>query len=200
MILQLNKLLDHLLHQRNQRKTAKLVAFCNHHFIHQNHLNVLDLGCGNGMFAQSLSTCSEIDQVIGVDVIDYRKTDIPFYFYEQGSHIPFPADTFDLTFIVEVLHHTDNAIHLLNEAKRVTRNSIVIFEDIATSKTRLRFMEIFDILMNMRHGVHTPLNFKTESEWLAIFKQLSFSLEKILAYNFYSIYTPQICKAFWLRV
>lgn len=196
----LNNIIDKLLESRNRRKTDKLVSFCISNFLQGNNLSILDLGCGNGFFAKTLLSLTEVSKVYGVDVIDYRKTDIDFKLYDEGSKIPFDDNMFDYTFIIEVLHHSENAIHLLKEAQRVTKERIIIFEDIVTTKIRLKFMKMFDILMNMRHGVNTPFCFKSEIEWLSIFSNLNLNCENILDYNFYSVPTPQLCRVFLLKV
>lgn len=195
-----NTIIDKLLARRNAIKTKKLVSFCTRSFLTGADLSILDLGCGSGLFAKALQQLPNVSLVCGVDVIDYCKTDIPFKQYSEGSTIPCEDNSFDITFIVEVLHHSDNAIHLLTEARRVTKKSIIVFEDVVTSKLRLRFMRMFDILMNMRHGVNTPLNFRAEDEWLKIFSQLQLTHERTLDYSFYSVYTPQHCRVFLLKV
>ena len=196
----INPIIDKLLESRNKKKARKLISFCITNVLKGNNLSILDLGCGNGLFAHALQDVPNISKVCGVDVVDYRKTDIDFRLYKEGSQIPFDDDTFDITFIIEVLHHSEDAIHLLKEAQRVTNSQSVIFEDIVTTKRRLKFMKMFDILMNIRHGVNTPFCFKPEIEWLSIFSNLNLNCENILDYNFYSVPTPQLCRVFLLRV
>ena len=199
MVKVINNVIDRLVKDRNRKKTDKLISFCKDNFLKEANLSILDLGCGNGLFGKALQNLPQVSTVYGVDVVDYRKTDIDFKLYEEGSRTPFDDNTFDITFIIEVLHHSEDAIHLLREARRVTKGQIVIFEDIVTSTFRLKFMKMFDIIMNMRHGVNTPLYFKSEKEWLTIFSDLNLTCERVLDYSFYSIYTPQRCRIFFLR-
>lgn len=196
----LNAIIDRLLAGRNARKTAKLVAFCSDNILYGTGLTVLDLGCGNGLFCHALSELSLVSYAVGADVVDYRKESIDFQLHKEGEAIPFDDKSFDYTFIVEVLHHSDDPEHLLMEAVRVTRGSVVVFEDVVTSSIRLFFMRGFDILMNMRHGVNTPLNFKSEREWEQIFSRLNVSVQDIYDYSFYTMYSPQRCRVFILRV
>jgi ubiquinone/menaquinone biosynthesis C-methylase UbiE len=130
-------------------------------------------------------------------VVDYRKKPIDFQLFREGERIPFDDKSFDYTFIMEVLHHSDDPEHLLKEAVRVTRGSLVIFEDVVTSRSRLLFMYGLDILMNIRHGVNLPLNFRSENVWIQIFQQMNLSIRNIYDYSFYP---PQRSRVFVLDV
>ncbi len=196
----INHFIDKMLAGRNARKTDKLVLFCIENILSGNGLEVLDLGCGNGLFCHAISGLPSISHAVGVDVVEYCKVPINFQLYSEGQRIPVDDKSFDYTFIVEVLHHSDDAEHLLREAVRVTRGYLVIFEDVVTSGARLFFMRWFDTLMNMRHGVNTPLNFKSEDEWKLVFARLNLSIQQIYNYSFYKFYSPQKCRVFLLKV
>jgi len=196
----INAVIDKMLAGRNARKTEKLVSFCFNNILNGSGLDILDLGCGNGLFCHAISRLPAISHAVGVDVIDYCKVPIDFLLYSEGQRIPVEDKSFDYTFIVEVLHHSDDPEHLLREAVRVTRGYIVVFEDVVTSSTRLFFMRWFDILVNIRHGVNIPLNFKSEDEWKRMFTRLDLSVREMFNYYFYKIYTPQRCRVFLLKV
>jgi SAM-dependent methyltransferase len=195
----LNRYIDRLLEGRNARKTANVVDFCTSALLQGENLSILDLGCGNGLFTHALSALPAVTNVIGVDVIDYRKVPIDFCLYNEGNTIPFGDNSFDYTFVVEVLHHSDDPERLLREAIRVTRGHIVLFEDVVTGPIRLFFMRGFDILVNIRHKVNIPLNFKSENGWKSLFAKLGLTIEATYDYNFYTMPTPQHCRVFMLK-
>jgi SAM-dependent methyltransferase len=195
----INSFIDRLLEKRNSRKTAALIDFCVLNILHGHKMSILDLGCGNGLFGHALSSLPSVSAVVGVDVVDYRKAPVDFRLYREGNKLPFDDRSFDYTFIVEVLHHSENPVLLLQEAARVTRGHIVLFEDVVTGPVRLLLMRQFDILMNMRHGVNTPLNFKSESGWKELFLKIGLTLEATYDYCFYTIPTPQKCRVFVLK-
>ena len=193
----LNALLDKMLVGRNERKTTKVASFCDVNILVENGLTVLDLGCGNGLFCDAISKLSSVSRAVGADVVDYRKKPIDFQLFREGERIPFDDKSFDYTFIMEVLHHSDDPERLLKEAVRVTRGSLVIFEDVVTSRSRLLFMYGLDILMNIRHGVNLPLNFRSENEWIQIFEQMNLLIRNTYDYSFYP---PQRSRVFVLDV
>jgi ubiquinone/menaquinone biosynthesis C-methylase UbiE len=88
---------------------------------------VLDVGAGSGRFGKAIHERLNV-QVTGVDVCDYSDHTMPFFVYD-GTTLPFPDKSFDVVFFAFVLHHTRNQEALIQEARRVARKRIVIFED-----------------------------------------------------------------------
>lgn len=84
---------------------------------------------GSGIIAQSFQKFFRA-KVIGVDVEDQRIFPIQFQIID-GSHLPFLDNSFDIVLINYVLHHSKNPTALLNEAKRVTKDKVIIYEDLA---------------------------------------------------------------------
>jgi 2-polyprenyl-3-methyl-5-hydroxy-6-metoxy-1,4-benzoquinol methylase len=91
---------------------------------------VLDFGCGSGILAKKLKEKLNAD-VLGVDIADERIEKIPFQKFD-GRGISFRADSFETILISFVLHHTQNPMEILREAKRVAKK-IIIFEDLPES-------------------------------------------------------------------
>ncbi len=89
---------------------------------------ILDLGCGTGHIAARVRQDYKAE-IQGVDVARTQETDVPFCLFD-GNMLPFPDRSFDTTLIVYVLHHSMNPAQLLAEAKRVTSEYIIVYEDI----------------------------------------------------------------------
>jgi len=89
---------------------------------------ILDLGCGSGIIGKEFKDYFQAD-LIGVDIKDQRIVNIPFQLFD-GLHLPFLENSFDSVLISFVLHHAQDPIGLLKEAKRVTRNKIIVYEDL----------------------------------------------------------------------
>ncbi len=95
--------------------------------------DVLDLGCGIGVFTHLFYT--EGARAIGLDTEDlYLKKARELYPYLEfvkgrGEDLPFPSDTFHLVFSNEVLEHTDDDLMVLKESFRVLKPGgyLVIF-------------------------------------------------------------------------
>ena len=91
--------------------------------------NLLDLGCGSGIIGKEFGRFFN-SEILGLDIIDNRVIEIPFRRYD-GSNLSFlKDDSYDAVLINFVLHHCQNPIELLKEAKRVTKDIIVIYENI----------------------------------------------------------------------
>ncbi len=156
---------------------------------------ILDIGCGSGItswqIANKLGT-----KISLVDVVNKNKVDLPFTVYD-GKKIPFKDKSFDVSLLIFVLHHADDAQLLLLEAKRVTKDKIIIYEDIITKNP-------FDKIDSFLHGfafnktwdLKNNATFKTGPQWQKIFKDIGLKIIKkyplpIRARLFYPVYRMQ---------
>lgn len=100
---------------------------------------ILDLGCGDGNSAPYFIKHILPNKYYGIDIshdcIEVAKKNklkrCHFQTYD-GERIPFDADTFDIVFIANVLHHVDSSCHkqIISECYRVLKKSgrLYIFE------------------------------------------------------------------------
>ena len=119
----------------------------------------LDVGCGNGVVSKVLADRFSLD-LTGTDIADYRKEKIGFVPMD-GVRLPFADGSFELVFLNDVLHHTDDQAALLAEARRVGR-TVLAFE------VEPGFgIALFDRFINFFHhrGMPTPLTFRTADGW-----------------------------------
>ena len=105
---------------------------------------VLDIGSGSGRFGKAVQERFNV-AVTGVDVCDYADGTIPFFLYD-GHTLPFPDNAFDVAFFAFVLHHIEDQQTILEEACRVARKQVIIFED-----TYERFWERWFVWWNDYH-------------------------------------------------
>jgi len=78
--------------------------------------------------------------------------------------------------LIDVLHHTADIERLLAEAKRVSRNAIILKDHVSKGlldDSTLRFM---DWIGNARHGISLPYNYWTEEQWHRAFENLKLSI------------------------
>lgn len=136
---------------------------------------VLDLGCGHGLVGLAFQNYFQAE-VLGVDIADQRIVDIPFKCID-GKNLPFPDNSFETVLIVYVLHHTGNYLNLLKEAKRVSKNKIIIYENLPEGFWSKLFCHLhgflFSVMAMFKKEKHY---FKTENEWLEIFNSLNLSV------------------------
>lgn len=141
----------------------------------ENGSKILDLGCGSAIAGREFQKFFKAD-LIGIDVKDQRVEKIPFKIFD-GLNIPFPDSYFDYVLIGYVLHHANDPISLLKEAKRVIKKRILIYEDLISgflSEVICRIHGVtFSYLFQNKKG---SANFKKQTEWEKIFKDLKLKL------------------------
>ncbi|MFQ6049901.1 MAG: class I SAM-dependent methyltransferase [Candidatus Paceibacterales bacterium] len=143
---------------------------------------ILDIGAGCGWIGQCLRKKKNA-QVTLLDVIDFNQTDLKLILYD-GKKMPFLDNSFDVVLLICVLHHCDEPLEVLKEAKRVTKDRIIIIEDTFTFWFEKPFLYFLDTLINLVVGLFltTPFsenmafNFKKISEWKKIFSSLNLKL------------------------
>jgi SAM-dependent methyltransferase len=109
--------------------------------------------------------------VQGIDVLVPPTAHIPVAKFDGGV-IPYGDHSFDVVMFVDVLHHADDGMALLREARRVARHSILIKDHPRNgflAGPTLRFM---DWVANRRHGIALPYNYWPRQRWFEAFQQL----------------------------
>ena len=136
---------------------------------------ILDLGCGFGIIGKTFTNSLKVD-VTGVDIVDRRAVPLNFHLY-NGRNLPFGNNNFDVVFISYVLHHCHDPIFTLKEAKRVTKEKIIIYEDLPENLFLKLICKIHGFTFasffqkNQERGI-----FKNDREWKAIFNDLGLKL------------------------
>lgn len=118
-------------------------------------LSLLDIGTGNGLFAQAFAAKGL--QVTGIDVQERMLAAARTFVPEVEFHIasaealPFPNLDFDLAFLGHVLHESDTPLLVLQETFRVIRKRAAVLEWPYQKKSndppqdhRMRSEEIWD--------------------------------------------------------
>lgn len=135
---------------------------------------ILDLGCGTGHIAARVRQDYKAE-IQGVDVERTHETDVPFRIFD-GNRLPFPDRSFDTTLIVYVLHHSMNPAQLLAEAKRVTSEYIIVYEDIYQTTVDKLLLCMYHWLASPLSTLHRRPKFMKEPSWLSLFKSVGLQL------------------------
>lgn len=135
------------------------------------HAQVLDVGCGDGALTRALGAIRSDLTVQGIDVLVRPESEYPVVPFD-GSTIPFADASFDVVLFIDVLHHTDDPMVLLREAKRVARRGILMKDHLLQGPLAGATLRFMDRVGNARYGVALPLNYWTPDRWRKAFATL----------------------------
>lgn len=96
----------------------------------------LDIGTGDGVVAWNVRR--HFNRHSLVDVIDYvdPRVTLPFQLYDDGANIPAGNRSHDTAILTNVLHHSVNPLHLLEDSWRVTKRRLIIIESVYADMAR----------------------------------------------------------------
>lgn len=132
---------------------------------------LLDLGGRTGDIAEYIDKKKKV-KITLLDLTDgFSQTKFPIKVYD-GKKIPFDANQFNCVLLSFVLHHSDDSALTLREAVRVTKEKIIIFEDIYEDRLGLFLTQTWDRLVCFLGGGKGPFSFKKDKQWRKEFKKL----------------------------
>ena len=140
--------------------------------------SVLDIGCGSGAIAMAIMTKRPDVTVHGVDVLVRSDAAIEVHEYD-GKVIPFPDGSYDVTMLVDVLHHTDDPASTLMEASRVAAHGVLVKDHYRESAFAGLILRLMDWVGNASHGVRLPYNYLGKGQWQEIWQRLSLTPKKL---------------------
>ena len=101
----------------------------------------------------------------------------------DGVKIPFPDQSFDVTILVTMLHHVPDPRALFKEVQRVTRQKVVVVEDLYHHEIGRFWTLCRDRILNVEFTEH-PHQFRKDGEWRKFFNVAGFEVS-----SFKSFYT-----------
>ena len=132
---------------------------------------LLDVGCGDGLLTRMIVDRRQDTAAQGIEVLLRQSAHIKITQF-NGKVIPHPPKSFDVVMFVDVLHHTENPLTLLQEAIRVAKRRIIIKDHTLNGLLARPILRFMDRIGNVRHRVHLPYNYWTESKWRDTFQNL----------------------------
>jgi SAM-dependent methyltransferase len=133
---------------------------------------LLDVGCGDGLLAERIGILRSDVTVHGVDVLVRPGAKIPVLAYD-GLSIPYADDTFDCVLFGDVLHHCDEPLAVLTEARRVARFSVLVKDHTLQGPFSGRLLRFMDDVGNKRYGVSMKYDYWSEARWREVLGELS---------------------------
>jgi SAM-dependent methyltransferase len=137
---------------------------------------VLDVGCGDGLLDALIQQRRPDVRIEGIDVLMRPHTHIPVRFFD-GCNIPFDDNSFGAVMFVDVLHHTQDPVALLQEAYRVSERWVLIKDHTADGFLARPMLRLMDWVGNRHHGVALPYNYWTKARWWHTFAALGLIIE-----------------------
>ena len=136
---------------------------------------VLDVGCGDGTIDVLIREARPDVEINGVDVLVRASTAINVQIFD-GMQLPFSDRSFDAVMFIDVLHHTNDAKVLLNEARRVTRNMVILKDHTMEGLLAYEVLRLMDWVGNANQGVALPYNYWSEQQWHQAFAAVGLKL------------------------
>jgi SAM-dependent methyltransferase len=137
---------------------------------------VLDVGCGDGLLDALIQQRRPDVRIEGIDVLMRPHTHIPVRLFD-GCNIPFDDNSFGAVMFVDVLHHTQDPVALLQEACRVSERWVLIKDHTMDGFFARPMLRLMDWVGNRHHGVALPYNYWTKTRWWHTFAALGLIIE-----------------------
>lgn len=137
----------------------------------------LDVGCGSGAIARMIMQKMPKVNITGLDIIRRNKIFINVMEFD-GKKIPFQDKSFDFCLLVNLLHHTDNQLDLLNECARVSRKYIFIIDHICESRLDRIRLSLMDWVGNLGYQASLQRNYLSKNGWDKLFSLANLRCEE----------------------
>jgi len=139
---------------------------------------VLDVGCGGGLFLALLAATGRISQGVGFDtsqmaieVAQRLETKFPngprIRFEHRGAGETWPADTFDVVSIVDLMHHvppSEQENVLAQAASHVAPGGLLLYKDVSEGPAWRAWASRLHDLVVARQWIHI-VPFATVVQW-----------------------------------
>jgi ubiquinone/menaquinone biosynthesis C-methylase UbiE len=137
--------------------------------------SILDIGGGQGLITNLLAKKLHA-RAVNTDVINYSLD--ASCISCQKDQLPFSKHQFDYSLLIDVLHHAQNPEKLLKEAKRVTRNKIIVLENRNPSSHKFFSLITWflDATQTFFFGIPLPKTLPL-SFWRRTFRRLRLKIE-----------------------
>lgn len=172
-ILQKNKFTRNLIYRLGEKRIEKIYFQIKNDIFKRD--KILDFGTGLGNMSELL--INKGYDITSLDIQNLSFTDQINPIIFNGKKIPFNSNSFDISLIIFILHHTKNPEKILQEVFRVSKK-IILIEDIYNNKINKYITFFLDSLLNLEFQNHPHSN-KTDIEWQELFKKYQFKIRKI---------------------
>jgi len=136
---------------------------------------LLDVGAGDGLLASLIARRRPDVQVHAIETMVRPKTAIEVTQFD-GTTLPYPDGGLDVVMFVDVLHHTDDPMVLLREARRVALQAVIIKDHTLEGFCAGPTLRLMDRVGNKKYGVALPYIYWTRKQWLEAIESVGLSV------------------------
>ena len=152
-----------------------------------NKAEVIDIGSGTGAISSVIVKKKKV-KISLVDVDFNEMCDLyPVIIYD-GKKLPFEDNKFTIALLLAVLHHSHDAQAVIDEAIRVSKDKIIVMEDIFNDLPSRIITLIGDCLINWE--LHSPYRNHSKEEWIKIFEKKNLRVEYVEEFKLWCIGFP----------
>ncbi len=170
---------SHFLNNRGSEEVKKIEPYL------KKTDRILDIGTGGAHVAKALKDAGYAITPLDIKNKSYFEDVQPILY--DGKIMPFQDDSFDVSLLLTVLHHTKDPVAILTEAKRVSKR-IIVMEDIHSGLIQKYLTFAMDSALNREFFGHPHSN-KTEAEWEAVFYDLGLKILDYKSHDFWRFFT-----------
>jgi SAM-dependent methyltransferase len=161
---------ESLVHRRRIRVLAESAAR-----LLPPNLRILDVGCGDGLLAATLSMLRPDLRMEGAEVLPRAQCRISVVAFD-GRRLPFADGAFGACLLIDVLHHTEQPTELLREAARVGSGQVLLKDHLREGFAAGPCLRFMDTVGNRKHGVSLPFNYLNSAQWRNTFASCGLSV------------------------
>jgi ubiquinone/menaquinone biosynthesis C-methylase UbiE len=146
---------------------------------------MINIGSGDGRMSEDLEHRRKLI-VTSIDIVNRSVTGKPALVFD-GKKIPFADKSFDYGLLSLVLHHTLNQEELLREAKRVTRNKLVVIEHAVDGFLAYLLSWLFSFVGAIIF-VQSPMSmkFRSDQAWKQLFSKMGFAVRNEKTFSLFN--------------
>lgn len=141
--------------------------------------SIIDIACGIGHFSEAvLKEKPGIGKIASVDINDRKrwKDERNTFFIGKADNLPLDNGSFDISFIAFGLHHMENPLAALLEARRITKCYVIILEDMWSNPVQRLSYRLHIERANRRYNTFASLPVWTEKQWKELFEKADFTV------------------------
>jgi len=129
---------------------------------------ILDIGGGTGLIAEQILKQTG-NNVTLIDVEDRRLVPLPMIL-SSAEFLPVGDRSFDFTLLLTMLHHTRHPSEAISEARRVSRRSVIVQEDLYEGGMNDAVLHHADRLISCATRRPLPAARRAPEQWEELFK------------------------------